>query len=90
MANTARDSRVPMNPERRPGPSADEEAYEQLKLRLHHRLISDLDPSRMAQMDKDTLATAVEEAINVLLQASPETSLINRNQRARLLKELKD
>src|SRR3990172_1643045 len=90
MANTARDSRVPMNPERRPGPSADEEAYEQLKLRLHHRLISDLDPSRMAQMDKDTLAKAVEEAINVLLQASPETSLINRNQRARLLKELKD
>jgi len=90
MANTARDSRVPMNPERRPGPNADEEAYEQLKLRLHHRLISDLDPSRMAQMDKDTLAKAVEEAINVLLQASPETSLINRNQRARLLKELKD
>ncbi len=90
MANTARDSRVPMNPERRPGPSADEEAYEQLKLRLHHRLISDLDPSRMAQMEKDTLAKAVEEAINVLLQASPETSLINRNQRARLLKELKD
>ena len=90
MANITRDTRAPLPVERRPGAGADEEAYEQLKVRLHHRLISDLDPSRMAQMDKETLPRAVEEAISVLLQATPETTLINRGQRTRLLKELKD
>jgi pilus assembly protein CpaF len=91
MANITRDTRAPLPVERRPAAAgADEEAYEQLKVRLHHRLISDLDPSRMAQMDKETLPKAVEEAITVLLQATPETSLINRSQRTRLLKELKD
>lgn len=68
----------------------DEDAFEQLKVRLHHRLVSELDPGRIAQIEKSRLRSVVEEVIQALINSTPEAQVLSRTQRSRLVAELLD
>ena len=61
---------------------------EQLKARLHRRLVSELDPDRIARMDKTMQRAMVEETIQNLLNNMQDTVVQSRSQRARLVAEL--
>ena len=74
----------------RTGSNSAGEDLEGLKLRLHGRLVSELDPTKMSTADEGELREVVQEAINVLLDEEEAAVRLNLRQRQALINELLD
>jgi pilus assembly protein CpaF len=62
------------------------DAYQELKSRIHRRLIDGLDLSNLSQIPQDVLETEITRAVEALVQA--ESTPLNRLERERLIVEV--
>jgi len=74
----------------RTGSNSAGEDLESMKLRIHGRLVSELDPSKMASEDEGEVREVVQEAINVLLDEEEGAARLNLKQRQIMVNELLD
>ncbi|NLF07978.1 MAG: CpaF family protein [Pirellulaceae bacterium] len=65
-----------------------ESSFEDLKQRIHGKLVDKLDLSRVGEMDNDTLRREIRLVVEHLCDS--EDTLLNRNERERLVNEVLD
>ena len=64
----------------------DRKTYERVKLRVHSRLVKELDLASIADMPKDELATSIKDALQEI--ASADNLPLNKRERAMLVSDL--
>ena len=72
----------------RPGDKAPESEFENLKRRIHGKLVDKLDLTKVSEMDNDVLRREIRMVIEHLSDA--EGTLLNRAERERLVEEVLD
>ncbi len=72
----------------RQGSSSKENNYEELKQRIHSKLVDKLDLSRIGELEGDTLRREIRLVVEHLCDT--EDTLLNRNERERLVNEVLD
>jgi pilus assembly protein CpaF len=70
----------------RPGEKSSETDFEELKRRIHSKLVDKLDLSRVGELEGDTLRREIRLVIEHLSDA--EDTLLNRSERERLVEEV--
>ena len=78
-------SRIPTPTQRQP---AKETNFEDLKQRIHSKLVDKLDLSRIGELEGDTLRREIRLVVEHLCDS--EDTLLNRNERERLINEVLD
>jgi pilus assembly protein CpaF len=73
---------------KRPSPATSNHEYEQLKERLHNKLVENLNLARVGQFDSETLRRQVRPVVERLCDS--EDTLLNRKERERLIEEVLD
>jgi pilus assembly protein CpaF len=69
-------------------PDAKENTFEELKQRIHTKLVDKLDLSRVGELEGDTLRREIRSVVEHLCDT--EDTLLNRNERERLVNEVLD
>ncbi|MBA4017410.1 MAG: pilus assembly protein CpaF [Pirellula sp.] len=77
-----------MQSSNRPGDKAPESEFENLKRRIHGKLVDKLDLTKVSEMDNDVLRREIRMVIEHLSDA--EGTLLNRAERERLVEEVLD
>jgi pilus assembly protein CpaF len=77
-----------MNFPGRPGEKSQESDFEELKRRIHGKLVDKLDLSRVGELEGDTLRREIRLVVEHLCDT--EDTLLNRNERERLIEEVLD
>ena len=62
--------------------------FDELKRRIHGKLVDKLDLSRVGELEGETLRTQIREVVQLLCEA--EDTLLNRSERERLIEEVLD
>ena len=70
------------------GGEAKESAFEQLKQRIHSKLVDKLDLSKVGELEGDVLRREIRLVVEHLCDT--EDTLLNRNERERLVDEVLD
>jgi pilus assembly protein CpaF len=79
---------APASPTGRRTNTLSSEAFEQLKKRIHNKLVEKLDMSRVSEVQGDTLRREIRVVVEHLCDA--EETLLNRVERERLIEEVLD
>src|ERR671914_97655 len=77
-----------MNFPGRPGEKSQESDFEELKRRIHGKLVDKLDLSRVGELEGDTLRREIRLVVEHLCDT--EDTLLNRQERERLIDEVLD
>lgn len=77
-----------MAPALKPGEKAGDNEFENLKRRIHSKLVDKLDLTKVSEMDNDVLRREIRMVIEHLSDA--ESTLLNRAERERLVEEVLD
>jgi len=77
-----------LSPTMKPQPDAKKGNFEQLKQRIHSKLVDKLDLSRVGELEGDTLRREIRLVVEHLCDS--EDTLLNRNERERLVSEVLD
>ena len=72
----------------RPGEKSPETDFEELKRRIHGKLVDKLDLTRVGELEGDVLRREIRAVVEHLSDA--EDTLLNRNERERLVEEVLD
>ncbi|HEX3654738.1 MAG TPA: CpaF family protein [Pirellulales bacterium] len=72
----------------RPGEKSPETDFEELKRRIHSKLVDKLDLNRVGELEGDVLRREIRAVVEHLSDA--EDTLLNRNERERLVEEVLD
>jgi pilus assembly protein CpaF len=72
----------------RPGDKSPETDFEELKRRIHSKLVDKLDLTRVGELEGDVLRREIRAVVEHLSDA--EDTLLNRNERERLVEEVLD
>jgi pilus assembly protein CpaF len=77
-----------MNFPNRPGEKSAEADFEELKRRIHGKLVDKLDLTRVGELEGESLRNQIREVVQLLCEA--EDTLLNRSERERLIEEVLD
>src|SRR5882672_12960090 len=78
----------PMPLPTRPGEKSQNSDFEELKRRIHSKLVDKLDLTRVGELEGDVLRREIRLVVEHLSDA--EDTLLNRNERERLVEEVLD
>ena len=81
-------ARPPMNALGRPGEKSEKTDFEELKRRIHSKLVDKLDLNRVGELEGETLRREIRMVVEHLSDA--EDTLLNRSERERLIDEVLD